>query len=135
MPSARHTKIPEGLGKSEDVANKVFSFKEKGCTFRHLHRGNYCVYRFGIRFKPKEKLRMDKTSELENIVNSIRANKGQNAILGIQDSANLRSDLGFDSFDLAELTVNIEDKFGVDVFEEEIVETFGQLRQKLGNCK
>ncbi len=78
---------------------------------------------------------MDKTSELENIVNSIRANKGQNAILGIQDSANLRSDLGFDSFDLAELTVNIEDKFGVDVFEEEIVETFGQLRQKLGNCK
>jgi len=48
----------------------------------------------------------------------------------ITDDTNLR-DLGLSSFDLATLTVMIEDKFGVDVFEDGIVLTVGEIVEKL----
>jgi len=44
----------------------------------------------------------------------------------ITDDTNLR-DLGLTSFDLATLTVMIEDEFNVDVFEEGIVLTIGEI--------
>ena len=69
------------------------------------------------------------------ILNSIRKGKGLSPLDTIDDALRLRADLGFDSFDLAELTVNIEDKFGVDVFEDGIVETIGQLREKIEKNK
>jgi acyl carrier protein len=39
--------------------------------------------------------------------------------------------LGFDSFDLAELTVHIEDAFNVDVFENGIVNTVEEILEIL----
>lgn len=49
------------------------------------------------------------------------------------EKANLRYDLGLDSLDLAELTVRIENEFGVDIFEDGIVETVGEILEKLNN--
>ena len=43
----------------------------------------------------------------------------------------LREDLGLDSFNLAELTVHIEEEFGVDIFEDGIVSTIGEIYSKL----
>lgn len=44
----------------------------------------------------------------------------------ILDTTNLK-ELGMSSFDLASLTVMIEDEFDVDVFEEGLVLTFGEI--------
>ncbi|MBK8852979.1 MAG: acyl carrier protein [Saprospiraceae bacterium] len=49
----------------------------------------------------------------------------------ISSASSLRSDLEFDSLQLAQLTVEIEDEFGVDIFEDEIVETVGDILKKL----
>jgi len=43
----------------------------------------------------------------------------------------LREDIGFDSFDLAQLTVMIEDEFDIDVFEDGIIETMGEIIIKI----
>ncbi len=69
--------------------------------------------------------------ELEQIIISICRNKGLNTLKKISGSTNLRKDLGFDSFDLAELTVLIEKDFGIDIFEDSIVETVAEICKKL----
>jgi len=43
----------------------------------------------------------------------------------------LREDIGFDSFDLAQLTVMIEDEFDIDVFEDGVIETVGEIIIKI----
>ena len=43
----------------------------------------------------------------------------------------LREDLAFTSFDLAELTVKIEDEFDIDIFEDGLVNTIGEIYAKL----
>ena len=43
----------------------------------------------------------------------------------------LTDDLGFDSLMLAELTVHIEEKFDVDIFETGIVNTIEEILKKL----
>ena len=65
------------------------------------------------------------------IINTIRENKGQEALTSIDVSANLRDDIGFDSLDLAELTVRIEAEFGVDVFDDGLVFTIGEIINKI----
>jgi len=72
------------------------------------------------------------TDPLLRLVNFIRANKQHAPLERIEDGARLREELGFDSFDLAELTVRIEDQFRVDVFAEGIVRTVGEVRGKIG---
>jgi len=71
--------------------------------------------------------------KLKTIINTIRANKQLPPLEDISDSLPLRNGLGFDSFDLAELTVNIEEEFGVDVFADSIPSTLGDLCNKLEN--
>jgi acyl carrier protein len=53
--------------------------------------------------------------------------------MGHKVASSLRwgEDLGFESLDLAELTVRIEEKFGVDVFADGLVTTVGEVMQKL----
>ena len=65
------------------------------------------------------------------IVNVIRASKGLvgSDILSINDK--LRDDLELTSFDLAELTVRLEDEFDIDVFEDGLVNTVGEIYAKL----
>lgn len=71
------------------------------------------------------------TDMLLDLINDIRRNKGQKPLAVLAPEHRLREDLGMDSFDLAELTVRIEEKHGVDVFAEGIVHTVGELIQRL----
>jgi len=50
-------------------------------------------------------------------------------------STSLRNDLGFDSLDLAELTVKIEDIFDVDIFENRIVDTLQEIEKEIENAR
>ncbi len=74
---------------------------------------------------------MEIIKALLEIVNSIRENKGLDILNEIKATDRLREDYGFTSFDLAELTVNIEDEFDVDVFEDGLVNTVGEIMAKI----
>ncbi len=69
--------------------------------------------------------------EVLEIINYIRKNKNLEPLDHIDPKDNLREDIGFTSFDLAELTVRIEDKFGIDIFEDGLVTTIGEIYEKL----
>lgn len=56
---------------------------------------------------------------------------GEEPKFEIVPEMNLRNDFGLDSFSLAELTVYIEDEFGTDIFEEGIINTVGEIYNKL----
>lgn len=65
------------------------------------------------------------------IINQIRLNKGLEPINSLKPEDNLRKDIGFTSFDLAELTVRIENEFNIDIFENGLVNTLGEIFIKL----
>ena len=71
---------------------------------------------------------MDKLLEIINIV---LANKGAEQVTQISPGTKLRDDLGLTSFDLAELTVRIEDQTNIDIFADGLVETAGEILVKL----
>ena len=64
-------------------------------------------------------------------MNKIRQVKDLSPVETLREEDNLREDLGFTSFDLAELTVNIEDEFDIDIFEDGFVNTVGEIYAKL----
>lgn len=74
---------------------------------------------------------MENIEILRKIINEIKQANSQKLIDHLIPEMNLRDDLGFDSLDLAELTVKIEDEIGVDIFENGLVNTIGQLLNKL----
>lgn len=49
----------------------------------------------------------------------------------INESTILSSDLGLDSFNLAQLTVIIEEEFGIDIFEKKVIRTVGEILNEL----
>ena len=59
------------------------------------------------------------------IINNIRATKDMAPVASLNAGDNLTS------FDLAELTVNIEAEFDVDIFEDGLVNTIGEIYEKL----
>lgn len=65
------------------------------------------------------------------IINNIRIAKDMSPVAELHAADNLRNDLGLTSFDLAELTVNIEDEFDIDIFEDGLVNTIGEIYTKL----
>lgn len=67
-----------------------------------------------------------------DIINEIRAAKDLAPIETVNAETKLREDLSLTSFDLAELTVKIEDKFDIDIFEDGLVNTVGEILEKLG---
>lgn len=71
---------------------------------------------------------------LIDILNQICLDKGYEKVdlnnVRLED-IRLREDVGFDSLDLAQLTVQIEEEFDVDVFDDGIVSTIGELFQKV----
>jgi len=69
--------------------------------------------------------------DLLALVNEVRQNKQLPPLAQLAASDRLREDLGFESLDLAELTVRIEDRFGVDVFADGLVNTAGEIAAKL----
>lgn len=70
--------------------------------------------------------------EILSIINDIRETKNLRALESLDETDNLRNDLCLTSLDLAELTVRIEDEFGIDVFEDGIVNTIGEIYGRLG---
>ena len=67
------------------------------------------------------------------IINEIRATKELPAVSSLNVNDNLRNNLDLTSFDLAELTVRIEDEFDIDIFEDGLVNTIGEVLAKLEN--
>lgn len=65
------------------------------------------------------------------IINEIRAAKNIAPVETISAETKLREDLNLTSFDLAELTVKIEDEFDIDIFEDGLVSTMGEIFAKL----
>lgn len=65
------------------------------------------------------------------IINGIRAAKGLAPFEKINADTKLREDLSLTSFDLAELTVKIEEEFDIDIFEDGLVSTVGEIFAKL----
>lgn len=70
-------------------------------------------------------------TELLEIINTILLNRGKKQMESISENMTLRNDLEFDSLDLAELTVRLEVKYGVDIFEEGIVNTVEEVLARL----
>lgn len=69
--------------------------------------------------------------QLIEIINKVLENNGYQTISDINDDMNLKNDIGFDSFMLAELTVEIEEIYNIDIFKESIVFTVGDIKRKL----
>jgi acyl carrier protein len=65
------------------------------------------------------------------LINVVLKNRGKSEIQNITENSHLRNDIGFDSLDLAELTVRIEAAYNVDIFEDGIVDTVGEILQKI----
>lgn len=71
---------------------------------------------------------MDK---LLDIINIILKNRGKPTMKQISADTDLRTDLGFDSLDLAELTARIEAEFDVDIFEDGTVFKISDILEKI----
>lgn len=65
------------------------------------------------------------------IINIIRISKELQPLKDIKSTDSLIDDIEFTSFDLAELTVRIEDEFDIDIFEDGLVSTVGEVYAKL----
>ena len=67
------------------------------------------------------------------IINTVLENRGNERINSINPEMHLRNDIGLDSLDLAELTVRIEAEYDVDIFEDGLVNTVGEIEDKVNN--
>lgn len=68
---------------------------------------------------------------LLEVINRVLDSNEMDVVESINDSMNLKNELGFDSFMLAELTVEIEEEVGIDIFADGVVNTVGDIRKKL----
>lgn len=66
-------------------------------------------------------------TELIQLLNTVLRHKGRPEVASIDVEVRLREDLHLDSLDLAELTVRIEERFGIDVFEQGVVQRWGEI--------
>jgi acyl carrier protein len=69
--------------------------------------------------------------EILKIINTVLDNRDKLIITEISKSSTLRDDCGMDSLDLADLTVRIEAEYDVDIFENGVVETVGDILKKI----
>lgn len=65
------------------------------------------------------------------LIEIIRNSQGEEPDIEITEQTTLREELGLDSFNLAELTVHIEEEFDIDIFEDGIISTVGEIYEKL----
>ena len=70
-------------------------------------------------------------NKLLDFINEIRIDKELKTVENIKDSDDLFNDLSLESLDLAQLTVMLEEHFDIDVFEDNIVTTVGEILIKL----
>ncbi len=69
------------------------------------------------------------------LVNTVLNNRGKKLLKKLKPEMSLRNDLDLDSLDLAELTVRIEVEYDIDIFEDGIVSTVGEIYKKLDLIK
>jgi acyl carrier protein len=69
--------------------------------------------------------------KLLKIFNTVLENNNKRKITDIRADMKLREDLHLDSLELAELTVRIEKEFNIDIFEDGIVTTIGEIIKKI----
>lgn len=67
------------------------------------------------------------------IINTVLENRAKNKLAVLTPEMHLRNDIGFDSLDLAELTVRIEVEYDIDIFENGIVNTVSEIFVKLNS--
>jgi acyl carrier protein len=77
---------------------------------------------------------MPTLSEIESVINSVLKTAGKEPVQPIEPEMSLRDDIGMDSFDLVELTVRIEDKFGVDIFAKGVIDKPKEIIERLKGC-
>ncbi len=70
-------------------------------------------------------------NDLLSIINQVRTHSGKPLVHDLSCETSLQQDLGFDSLELAELTVRIEAEFGVDVFAQGVIRTVGEIVERL----
>ena len=68
---------------------------------------------------------------LFEIIKELQCDNGLVVSENINDEDDLINDLGFDSLNLAELTVIIEDEYGVDIFEKKIIRKVYEIKELL----
>tara|TARA_B110000114_G_C15066005_1_gene387468 strand:+ start:509 stop:742 length:234 start_codon:yes stop_codon:yes gene_type:complete len=76
---------------------------------------------------------MNQSEKLFNIINNILISKNEQPISNILPNNHLKNDLGLESFDMVELVVELEDEFGVDIFEAGNVETINDVLDRIKN--
>ncbi len=74
---------------------------------------------------------MNKLQKVIEIIKKIQSENNLMASQKIEIDSSLVNDLGLDSIMLAQLTVEIEDEFGVDIFENSIVSSVSEILEKL----
>jgi acyl carrier protein len=67
------------------------------------------------------------------IMNTVLENRTKTNLTSLNPEMHLRNDIGFDSLDLAELTVRIEAEYDIDIFEDGIVNTVREILKKLNS--
>ena len=73
-----------------------------------------------------------KKEYLLEIINDILDEKeGADPVNSLPSDTSLSEDIGLDSLDLAEITVRLQDKYGVDIFENDVVDEVGEVLEKL----
>jgi acyl carrier protein len=65
------------------------------------------------------------------IMNTVLDNRTKKKLTDLSPEMHLRNDIGFDSLDLAELTVRIEAEYDIDIFEDGIVNTVSEILGKI----
>ncbi len=69
--------------------------------------------------------------KLLEIINEILEDKDKATLKTIDENTSLRRDAGMDSIDLAVLTARIDEEYDVDIFEDGIIDTVGEVLKKL----
>lgn len=70
-------------------------------------------------------------NNLLEILNRVLESNDYPLLNSLDESSNLKEDLGFDSFMLAELTVEIEEETGIDIFKDGLIFTISDILKKL----
>lgn len=68
---------------------------------------------------------------LLEIINEVLSGNNRDKVTNINDNDNLRYDLGFDSLMLAELTVEIESEYGIDIFDDGLITKVSEIKIKI----
>jgi len=70
-------------------------------------------------------------SKILAIINKVKDNKADELLEVINVNTKLREDCGFDSLDLAELTVRVEREFGIDIFANGNINTVREILEQI----